>query len=246
MAAGKNKLLRYCRLIVGGYDLSGDSRTFSQFTNSAPEVDMWGWSNETGNYLAGSRMIGLDGYQAIVNDATGGSFTRLKTVQQTSHLSMLIGGGAAPVAGDLAYLMPSIQIDGTVANTGGTAIIQANFKYNAGEYSNNIQNPAGVVLVPSSSISSTTNGSTVDNGAASSNGCFANLHVLATSSGDFAFTVEHSTDGSSWSTLLTFTVDGSAISSEVQSSSGTVNRYLRGVATRTAGTITWALALARN
>ena len=42
MATGKNKLLRFCRAYFGGYDLSGDSRTFGALNNSVGEIEIGG------------------------------------------------------------------------------------------------------------------------------------------------------------------------------------------------------------
>jgi len=72
------------------------------------------------------------------------------------------------------------------------------------------------------------------------------LHITATSSGNFAFTIEHSTNGSAWATLGTFTTTGGSVTSEYKSGAGTVNQYLRFVATRTAGTVSVACAIARK
>ena len=65
-------------------------------------------------------------------------------------------------------------------------------------------------------------------------------------SGVFAITVEDSPDDSAWSTLETFTLDGSAIGSEVSFVTGTIERYVRVTATRTSGTIQLAVGYARN
>ena len=80
-------------------------------------------------------------------------------------------------------------------------------------------------------------------------GAVANLHVTATSSGDYAFTIEHSNTaawGGEEATLMTFSADGSSVVSEQQTASGAVQQYIRFVATRTAGTVSVFCALALN
>ena len=99
MATGKNKLLRFCRAYFGGYDLSGDSRTFGALANSVGEIEIGGWSETAMNYVTDARRtIGLDGYQTIVNDTAGRSFARLKDAPQAHVITIALGGGAAPAA----------------------------------------------------------------------------------------------------------------------------------------------------
>ena len=76
-------------------------------------------------------------------------------------------------------------------------------------------------------ITSDTNGTAVDNAAGTTNGGTGVVHVTAFSgfSGG-VFKVQHSTDNSSWSDLITFTTVAGKTSERV-TVSGTVNRYLR-------------------
>ena len=65
MTAGKTHLMRWMRLYAGGYDLSGDARTFGTLLNNYVDVDLTGWSDAAKNYLAGGgRATGLQGFQA--------------------------------------------------------------------------------------------------------------------------------------------------------------------------------------
>lgn len=248
MATGKNKILRWMRIIVGAANLSGDARTFEALLNEVGEADLMGWNNAAEHVVRGSaRKIGLTGFQALLNDtAVTGALTVLKDAENTSRLSVLFGGGAEPAAGDPAYLLGPIQLSDVAGLDGLAAVIKANFRPDAGQHSDLAENPLGVVLHPETSLSATTNGSTIDNEASSPNGAHANLHVLASSGGTWALTVEHSTDGNSWSTLMTFTSTGGAVTSERKTASGTINRYVRFVATRTSGTLTPVVTFARN
>lgn len=245
--SGKDKVQRYFRLYVGGIDLSGDSRTFGSADNMFEFVDLTGWNQTVRNGLPdGVRQVGLRGYVAHFNDtATTGSYSVLASSDNASRLSLLFGGGGAPAIGDPAYLLGSVQISDQGSIDSGAAIITADFLADARQY-NAASNPAGVVLHPATSLSSTTSASSVDNGGATSNGARANLHVTVTSGGTWAFTVEHSTNDSAWATLMTFSADGSSVTSEQQSSTGTVNQYLRVVATRTSGTVTPIVTIARQ
>ena len=87
----------------------------------------------------------------------------------------------------------------------------------------------GVVISNFTAITTDTNGASVDNGAATSNGGVAHLHLT-----DFSgltsnsVIVEHSTNDSVWATLGTFTTaTGTTWERLVIAPGTTVNRYLR-------------------
>lgn len=245
MALGKGKILRYARLYAGGYDLSGDARTLSSCDNTFDEIDMTGWANENKQYLAGFRMVGIRGFQSFLNTAAGGAYTVLKDAPD-APISVAFGSNAIPVAGNAAYLIDASQLDTSLSFDAGAGLISGDFlQSSAGGTS--AKNPLGYVLLPLTSLASTTNGTTVDTeSGTTADGYSANLHVTVTSSGDFAFTIEDSPNGSAWATLASFTIDGSSVESEHISGTGSVDRYIRFVATRTAGTISAVCTFARN
>lgn len=90
----------------------------------------------------------------------------------------------------------------------------------------------GVVLGALGALTATANGAAHDNGAASTNGYVANLHVTAVSGTNPTNTakVQHSTDNSVWADLCTFAA-ATAITAEQVTGTGTVNRYTRVVDT---------------
>ena len=106
----------------------------------------------------------------------------------------------------------------------------------------------GVSLADLSARTTTANGSTVDGGASSSNGAVAHLHItsVAGTTPSLTVTVQHSTNGSSWTTLGSFTA-ASTTSSQLITVTGTVNRYLRAVFTisGTTPSFTCQVSLAR-
>lgn len=90
----------------------------------------------------------------------------------------------------------------------------------------------------------TFNGSSLDNSASSSAGGRGTVHVTSVT-GTWTLKVQHSTDNSSWSDLITFTAFTAAGAQTVEVS-GTVNRYLRIIGTEdVAGTITFVGGFAR-
>jgi hypothetical protein len=247
MAVGKNKLARFTRLYYGGYDLSGDQRKFDVLVNEFDSVDMTGEKEAVENFLSNKRRkVGVTGYQALLNDAAGGASAVLKSAPNTGIVSVYLGGGGAPAAGDMAYLLPAVQLADTTEFNEGKGIFSTDFKPDAAQMSSLVDTPIGVVLMPKAALTETTTGSTVDNLVGTTAGGRANLHVFVSSGGTWAFTVEHKTDVGVWATLLTFVVTGNSVTAEQKTASGTVNRNLRFVATRTSGTCTIACGFARN
>lgn len=107
----------------------------------------------------------------------------------------------------------------------------------------------GVLLHALSAETADGQASSVDNTASTANGGVASLHVTAYSGlTSVAFTVEHSSDNSSFSTLGSFT-SVTAIGSEriLVSPGTTVNRYVRAAFDVTGiGSVTFAMAFARR
>jgi hypothetical protein len=110
----------------------------------------------------------------------------------------------------------------------------------------------GVSLASLASVSATTTGSSHDNSASSANGGIAQLHVTAnTWSANTTLKVQHSADNSTWADLATFAVVATTVKTServIVAAGTTVNRYLRAVATLSAGTgaITYQISFARR
>lgn len=251
--SGKDKLLRHARIYVGGYDLSGDSRSVSNLDNTFGEVDASGWSELVRNYLPDHMLqAGIRGYQAILNDATGRAFDQLKDAENTSQLSFCFGGGGEPAVPDPAYILPSIQMNDIAGFDSSLAVLSGvDFIPDASQMTDNFQAVMGNVLhgegdgALSATLAASSSNS-IDNGASSANGFIAIIHIIATASGNFAFKIRHSTDDSAWADLVTFSADGSTVTSELASGSGTVNRYVAFDAARTGGTVTAICTFVRN
>jgi hypothetical protein len=248
--SGKDKIQRWARIIYGGYDLSGDARTIGTLENEFDPADTTGWNESIINYLSsGILNVGITGFQCLMNDTTNRSLDNLKSASDSDRVSVLFGGGGEPAIPDPAYLLASIQMSSTVNFDGGVGVLQADFMSDSAQATANTGNPQGVILC-NQGLTATVSLASHDYGdspATTTNGWHANLHITATSSGDYSFAVEHSTNDSDWATLGTFTADGSAVTSEhLSDSDNPVNRYTRLTATRTAGTCTAVLVFARN
>jgi hypothetical protein len=86
----------------------------------------------------------------------------------------------------------------------------------------------GVILHIDSAETGTVNGSSVDNGAATTNGGVAHLNAIAFTGTNCTIKIQHSANNSTWADLLTFSdiTDIGALRAIVAAGT-TVNRYLR-------------------
>jgi len=242
MATGKTHA-RFMRLIVDGVDLSGDTRQVGEFGVTYDTAECTGWSDGVKNFTLGHANHLLNGYQAVFNNtAATGSHTELSAIEEYI-ISLPIGIRAAPAVGDPAFLQSFEQMSYTVEGV-DAVLISAGFSKAITD--NDHEKPFGVTLAPGTSLSATTNGTSVDNGASSANGLLAHIHVTATSSGSWALKIQDSANDSTWADLITFSADGSAITAEAADVTGTVDRYLRFQATRTSGTTSFWVTSARQ
>ena len=249
--AGKNKMLRWARLYVGGYDLSGDARhALGSLDNKFDELNFTGWSDACHNYQSeGRRMVGIRGFQAALNDIAGQSIDVLTATPAVVAVTLAIGDGAAPAAADMAYMLPPVQVKDVASFDAGVGILTADFPFDASQYDADYDEPWGKVLMPLTSIADTTEGTAVDFAVAGATGAVATLHITATAAGNFAFIIQDSATGAfagEETTLMTFAADGSAVVSEMQTVTGAVLQHCRLKATRTAGTVSVFCALAVN
>lgn len=248
MAAGKNHLTRYMRFYLGGYDLSGDARSFGELQNSDEEVDIMGWSEAFHNYVADKRRsVGITDFQALMNDASGQAYAELKDGGATSvQASLFMGGGAAPAVGDVAYGLPGVQMSEIAGFDAQAAVFTASFLPDAAQYDADYDNPFGVVQAIDESLTATVNNSSFEDAAQTTKGGVGILQVIASSGGTWALKIQDSANDSDWSDLITFSADGSAVTSEYGTVSGTVDKYTRFQATRTSGTVTCIVSFMRN
>jgi hypothetical protein len=240
---------RYCKMLAGGANLTGDTRTLSGAGYSYTEADATGW---TGTMLShpGRATLTLGSYQALYNTraaATGpiepGTHTTIAT-PEARIVTFILGIGEEPTIGAPAFSARALQLSYKAdAPADDMVIINADFTQEAA--TGIAAKGWGQLLYNGASVSSTTTAGSLDNGASTSAGAYAFLHITtsagAMGSNDWTITLEDSADDSSFSTIATFTADGSSATAEMQTIAGTVDRYTRAVLTKTAGTdlIAW-------
>lgn len=89
------------------------------------------------------------------------------------------------------------------------------------------------------------NGATVDDSAATAKGGWAVLHLVSIGSGAVSVAVQDSADGTMWATIGSFTANLNARTSERITISGTIRRYVRVVTTGTFSNAALCVALGR-
>lgn len=217
------RLGKWAKIWVEGYNLT--TRSTNVVTEDIhDEVPNDAYTTDH-RYLAGQAdgNITLDGY---LDDAAGSTHDALETIANaTSKLvTIALGNNATPTIGDPTASMNCQQMEYT-NNPDLTAqmAINAVFKNRGTTYG-----MEWGLLLADTTVTANGNQASVDNGASSAGGGVGYLHILALSAGDtITVLIEDSPNNSDWSTLITFTLDGTALDAERLTVAGTVDRYVR-------------------
>lgn len=228
------------RFIADGVDLSGDTRQIGSFGTEYAESEVTGWSDGVVNVTLGQQMRELSGYQAVFNNGVGGAYTELSALEEYI-VSLPIGINAAPAVGNPAFMGSFEQIS---YDTTGTDAILLDVEFRKSVTDADVDKCWGIVLANATSRSGTWNGTSVDNGASSANGLYAQLHVVDVFDTAYTFKIQDSPDDAAWADVITFTIDGTSLTAEASSAAGTVDRYLRFQGTAGTGTgAVWSTAV---
>lgn len=222
---------------IDQYNVSGDIGAVDSIASSRTMLDVTSIEDD---YM--SRLPGLgDGsiqFSGYFNPSSGGFHQAFGSAFGTAiaivtcSLGTAIGSPAASIGGARASYNTTRGADGALAIS---ASAESGIGYGI---------DWGYLLAGRASATGTAT-TTVDNGAATTGGAQAYLHITAVAAGTPTVLVEHSSDNSSFSTLLTFTASSTAVAEYKATAAGaTVNRYLR--YNVTGGTATFALNVSRN
>ena len=217
--------------------------------NVSPSANVEMLDATTLNDTAKTFVPGLEDFTLNVDglfDNNTGAGTPFANIVAAVNATSTVPTSVAPsgfAVGSSVWLLPAKTI--TYEVTSAVAdLVQFSMSLGAAE-----PPQIGVSLTDLTAFTSNGNGATVDNSAATSNGAIAQLHCTAASGTTPAtvFTIQHSTNGSTWSTLQTFTTITST-TSQVVNITGTVNRYVRVIHTvsGTTPSFTCQVSLARN
>lgn len=230
--SGKDKLLKWARLFVGGYDLSGDAITFSSLDNNEEEIDLTGWSDLTMAWtITGRKILGVSGLQCFMNPATGRAFDQLAGAPIFRDMLFAFGGGGEPTTGDPVFMFSAISLADAISWDNQRATINVeNLRVDSTDYDALSNFPLGRLLQGNVQQSGSWNSDSIDMEAdqiAPNVGAQFQLHVLEASGTTWTFKIQDSINDSAWVDVLTFSADGSVITAERNSTNNQIDRYVR-------------------
>ena len=220
----------------GVYDLSGDVSAISSWSTPVAVLDVTGI-----NKSAMERVQGLVGgnvsYNVWFNDAAAAAHVASRVPTTASVFTWAFGATVGDVAGMMSGLAtnydPTRSADGALA-------------FDIESLSNGVAPAWGVMLTPGlKTDTGAANGATLDQSAQTTAGAEAILHVTSFTGSNFTATVQDSSNGSSWGTLVAFT-QVTAVGSERVTVSGTVERYVRVISAGTFNPVSFAVSFRRG
>lgn len=205
-----------------------------------PETTVFGDDDRT--YIAGLRggTISLSGF--FDNTTTTGSDEVLNATLGVATARLMSAAPIGMTLGNPVYMLTTHTTSYSVTSpVDGVVGVSADVTATA-------QIDRGVSLHDVTAISSTANGSSVDNAASSAGGGIGSLHISVIATGStLDVDVEDSPDDAAWTSLISFAQATVTTTSESKTVAGTVDRYTRAAWVRGAsGTYTFALAFARR
>lgn len=234
---------KWARIWVDGYSLETKISNVGPLANTFDEVEVSGYTQDK-NYLAGQGdgSIIVDGYLDNTDNGTHEAFSTIASGDNSQIVTVALGNNALPAAGDPTASMHCNQFNYT-STTLRSGAIAFNAAMKAGP---DLPVLEWGVLVADATITGDGSSAYVDNGAASTAGGSAYLHITGLSAGDtIVVTIEDSANGSSGeATIGTFTLDGSAINGERIAIAGTIRRYTRATYDVTGAGVSFPLAVA--
>lgn len=210
---------RLTRVYLNGYDLTGFYRSQeSDLTREVADSTVFGLSDKT--YLPGLRDASLS-LEGIFDGAVAG-------IEEV----LLAALSADPT---IVVICPQGDILGNVAH--GFSALETKYAIDSSKddivtLANELQSASGrdrlLIQHALSSEVATGNGTSIDNGAQTTNGGVAYLHVPDIAGiTNLAVTIEDSADNSSFATILTFAGVTADRNAQRVAISGTVRRYTR-------------------
>lgn len=211
---GKN-----AKVFANGHDLSAYFSTITT-AGSADTAEVTTFGKSSKAYIPGTKdaTLSAEGYFAGGTDDVDE-----RLAAQIGEVAVWTAVFSADVLGARGYGLHTVDTTYEIgAEVGGAVSVSAEGQSTVG------MEPV-VVLNPLSAKTATATGTQVDNGASTTNGLAAYLHVTAASgtTPTLVVKVQHSADASTWADLVTFTTMDAAHDYERATATGTINRYLR-------------------
>jgi len=225
---------------IGGYDLSGDVGAISSIGSPRTLLDITGINKSAIERVNGQGTGNLE-FNTWFNDAALAEHVILSSLPTTDTSVVYAFGGAV---GDTAALLTAKQVNydwsrGADGSFQGTVQCQ----------STGYPLEWGVMLTAADDThSSATSSSSKDDGASTASGIAGYLQIIDIASGTPTVKIQHSSNDSSWSDLVTFSAvaNGAEPAFERKEASSTVNRYLRITTTGTFTDLDFVVAYRRG
>lgn len=203
------------------------------------------------NFASGGNKEAIAGTRSSTISAGGfhdADLTELDTTMDSGSGVLTWSPGAGSAIGDRTYLASIIGTSLQRSSPVGDVVAIA------WDTMADTVTGLGWILHPKGEDTNTTTGASKDDGAATSTGWQAHLHVFAVDGGSWVVKLQDSANNSAWTDVTggAFAAVTGAASERLVSAASTTDlrRYLRYLATRTGGTagdgITFALGYARN
>ena len=214
-------------ILIGGYSLSSMASSYD-IEYSANPVEVTGFTDGWKNYIPTifSGQMSLNMYWNSTTSTNAALQTLAKRHVTISPTGSTVGSDCFTMYADHAAFTPTAEASGVLSV--GSVVFQG---------SGVDSGPLPAHLLQHATITNTASSASVRDPSAGAvtQRCAAVLHIWTACAADtYSVIVEHSANDVAWATLLTFTANGSAITSEMQvAASGTINQYRRVTATRT-------------
>ena len=227
------------RFLVGGYDISGDVNAIDTITGAPALIDSTDITQSAHSRIYGQR-DGSMGFTVFMDTANAHPVLKTLPPADTQMVALIptlaVGGAAACLNAKQVGYDPTRGTDGSlllkVAGQGNSYGLEWGLQLTPG-----VRTDTGAAA-----------GTDLDNAASSAFGGQAYLQVTAFTGTDVTVTLEHSTDNSTYSSLIAFTQVTAAPFTQrsVVSNSTTVNRYLKVVTTTSGGFTSASFAVVFN
>lgn len=233
------------KLLIGGYDVSGDIGALGKIGGGPAAMDMTGIDKSAFERFGGQLDGGIE-FTGFFNKDAGRLHSRLSTLPTVDvTVTYLRGQGIGNAAASI--VAKQLNYDLTRGNDGALAVAvttqgSAGYPLEWGE-----QLTAGI-----RTDTAATNGSSFDAGAASAHGLQAYLHVIAFTGTSVTVKLQQSSDngaGDAWADVTGggFTAATAAGAQRIETVTGqAVERYLRVVTTGTFSNAQFAVQVTRN
>ncbi len=217
-------------IVVGGYNVGFDAASY-EIDHSVEMLDITGFGEGWQNYAPG-KFTGQMSVNFFWNEATGRSNDALMPLSAGQNVTIIPEGYTL---GNACLSMYATDANFTPGGGANTVLSSGNIVFQTAAIDGG---PLPSVVLAHATITATTTGTGFPDstGAQVTARCRGTLHIWTACAADtYVVKIQHcATLGGAYADLLTFTANGSAVTSEVQTkASGAIDIYRRVLATRT-------------